>query len=536
MSTEKRWFRHDIDGQGGRDASASPLTKVKEGRTRRRRPDRVVLTTTHLLNLIENLPAAVFIWKEGREILHNSRAAAMLSNEQGRASGLMSMLSELDQGRVSDLLAAAQRGEQPDPLIARIHARWLELSFGQLQVDIGRVVITMCWNISARRQLEMHLAAHDRMATIGTLAAGVAHEINNPMCFIQLNLELLREELPQIVDSALRGDVGQIERIKEVMARLEETIVGTVRVQEVVSDLMVFSHTETHPEVGSAELIGAIKLAMNLGRHRVKHTAKLCLQGPPDLMVRGQIGLLSQVFLNLIINATDAIESSDVSDGRINITVQQTHAHVEILVEDNGPGIPVQAMSQIFQPFFTSKKVGEGSGLGLAISRNIINRFGGGISAENAADGGARFRVLLPLAGTRTASPPRETDRNTGRPQLLIVDDEEMLLRALQRGLSADFEVITAQSGCQAIELVENGLEPDLILLDVMIPDLDGSEVFNRLCIQAPMLQGRIMLMTGGAVTNNTQQFLEQTPARIFQKPLKIKELRKYIRSVVDKS
>lgn len=524
-----------IARQSGREMSVSPLLRVKEGRTRRRRPDRAVMTTTHLLNLIENLPAAVFIWKDGREVLHNSRAAKMLRGDQQRTGGLMNILSQVDRERVNEQLAAAQRGDAPESLIARVNSRWLELSSGCIRADIGILVITMCWDISARRQLEMHLAAHDRMATIGTLAAGVAHEINNPMCFIQLNLELLREELPQIVDSALRGDPGQIEKIREMMARLEETIAGTVRVQEVVSDLMVFSHTEAQEEVGSADLIGSIKLSMNLGRHRVKHTAELCLSGPEELMVRGQIGLLSQVFLNLIINSTDAIESSGISDGRINITVQQTHTHVEILVEDNGPGIPVQSITQIFQPFFTSKKAGEGSGLGLAISRNIINRFGGSISAEGSQDGGALFRVILPLPSASTASLPRDTERATGRPRLLIVDDEVMLLRALQRGLSADFEVITAQSGRQAIELVAEGMRPDLILLDVMIPDLDGAEVFSRLGTQAPELQGRIMLMTGGAVTNATQQFLEQTPARIFQKPLKIKELRKYIRSATNK-
>jgi CheY-like chemotaxis protein len=299
---------------------------------------------------------------------------------------------------------------------------------------------------------------------------------------------------------------------------------------------MVFSHTEAQSEEGSADIVEAVQLAMNLGRHRFKHKAQLYLQAPPSIIVSGQIGLLSQVFLNLIVNAIDAIEDSSIADGQIRIRIRRTGSHAEITVEDNGPGIPDNAIARIFDPFFTSKKVGKGSGLGLAISRSIISRCGGTIVAENRRQGGAGFRVRLPLSEGDVENEHTEElplPIPTAHSQILIVDDEEMLLRALARGLSTDFQVTTAQRGERAIELVSEGLDPDIILLDIMLPDRDGSEVYAWMCEHRPHLQERIILMTGGAVTTTTQRFLERTTATVFKKPLKLQLLRNHLRKML---
>jgi signal transduction histidine kinase len=539
MSTEDRWTRLTAAVQLGVDGEIQHII----GTTQDIHHEHTVneqqrKMARRMKELVEQLPEAVVVWVDGREVLRNVQADRLLTSAPSAAGvgGLLAQLAKSDRNRVLEHLAAAQRGNTSDAVIARLGELWIELSSCSIQTDEGLAVLTLFRDISARRQLEMHVAAHDRMATVGTLAAGVAHEINNPLCFIQLNLELLREELPQLLEL---GKVSETERIsvtRDLLAKLDDTIVGTGRVQEVVSDLMVFSHTEAQSEEGSADIVEAVQLAMNLGRHRFKHKAQLYLQAPPSIIVSGQIGLLSQVFLNLIVNAIDAIEDSSIADGQIRIRIRRTGSHAEITVEDNGPGIPDNAIARIFDPFFTSKKVGKGSGLGLAISRSIISRCGGTIVAENRRQGGAGFRVRLPISEGDVENEHTEElplPIPTAHSQILIVDDEEMLLRALARGLSTDFQVTTAQRGERAIELVSEGLDPDIILLDIMLPDRDGSEVYAWMCEHRPHLQERIILMTGGAVTTTTQRFLERTTATVFKKPLKLQLLRNHLRKML---
>lgn len=490
--------------------------------------------------LVEQLPEAVVVWNNGREVLRNRRAEQLLSNapEAVGLGGLLSQIDAEDRAAVLAHLRSAQAGGTVSAEVARLGGMWLEFSSSSIQTDDGLMVLTVFRDITERRQMERHLAIQERMATVGTLAAGVAHEINNPLCFIQLNLELLREELPEMLEALKRNPQNQQRLFDDLLAKLDDTIVGTGRVQEVVSDLMVFSHTESSEETSSADVVQSIQLAINLGHHRVKHKAALQFDSTLPIAVRGQVGLLSQVFLNLIVNASDAIEEAGIENGKINIQIRHLPGQVEINVIDNGPGIPADVLPRLFDPFFTTKKVGKGSGLGLSISHSIIERCGGTLQVTNPASGGACFQVRLPLVDI--ALPEDITDEVTQqitalKNQLLIIDDEEMLLRALERGLSGDFDVTTTQSGAHAIELIKKGLDPDLILLDIMMPDQDGSQVYQWLVNHRPQYADRILVMTGGAVTKSTQRFLDETTATVFRKPLKIKALRAQIQEMLDR-
>jgi two-component system, sensor histidine kinase PhcS len=227
----------------------------------------------------------------------------------------------------------------------------------------------------------------DRLAQVGRLAAGVAHEVNNPLAFIQANLRFLLEELPR--EGRALGDC---------MEALKETQEGVERIQQIVQDLtrMARGASETEPrQVGSCPLPTVIEESMRLASVRLKKLA-VEVEVPSEVpLVRADARRLGQVLLNLLLNAADALEESRVSGPRVELKVQARAQRVCLVLEDNGPGFAPEHLPQLFTPFFTTKAQGKGTGLGLALSREYVEGFGGSLRAENRPEGGARFTVEL---------------------------------------------------------------------------------------------------------------------------------------------
>ncbi|MFT4975066.1 MAG: two-component system cell cycle sensor histidine kinase/response regulator CckA [Myxococcota bacterium] len=530
MTTEKRWVRMtaaSVQDSYGAVMQIQGVTRDVDGETR------AAATTADevlwLRALIDQLPEAVVVWRGGREILRNLRADAVLGGDAPGAglSGFLGRLAPSDRPDVIDHLRASS-GEQSTPLlVVRLLGageRWLELSSSSLNHTSGSVVVTIFRDITERRRLELQAAAQERMATVGTLAAGVAHEINNPLSFVMLNLSMLQDELPQHL-------IGGGEAHHELMSTLRDAASGAERVQEVVRDLRTFSHTvDTDDEV--VDVREAVRLAMSLGRHRIRHRSELHAEIPDSLSALGSLGRLSQVLLNLLVNAAQALESAGCIDGHIFVHADDLDDGVVITVTDDGPGIPPELLPRLFEPFFTTREVGEGSGLGLAICRGIIHRAGGTISARNRPSGGACFEVRLRRAtDTEDAVTEERGPEPLGacRPVVLLVEDEPLLLRALSRRLQLHYDVISAPTGADAVDIISGGLVPDAVLLDVMMPRMDGPAVYQWLQSTHPPLHERVVFMTGGAVTAKTINFMRQTDAPVLDKPLKFESLREVL-------
>jgi len=238
--------------------------------------------------------------------------------------------------------------------------------------------------ISERRR-----AQSEKLATIGQLAAGVAHEINNPLAFISSNLHYLQER-PW-------GDAHvSPEELAEV---LRETLSGVERVQQIATDLMRFSRMEAE-EPAECSLAEVVSDAVRLARLRLKHVARVEVDVPaplpPVLAVRRR---LDQVLLNLLVNAGDALEEHRARDSWVRVTARQQGARVLLTVEDNGPGFAPGVLPHLFEAFFTTKGPEKGTGLGLSLSREMVEQFGGTLVAENREEGGARLRLELPCQG-----------------------------------------------------------------------------------------------------------------------------------------
>ena len=219
-----------------------------------------------LTTLVDQLPEAVVAWVGGREVQRNRRAVALLGAPDGAPDvvGLLAALHPTDREAVTLHLSRAGRAADPPAVVARLAggppARWIELSSSALQTPDGPAILSVIRDVTDRRRLELESAAQNRMATVGTLAAGVAHEINNPLCFMQLNLEMLRDDLPAVLDQLTQADDDDArEKARsDLEARLEDVLTGAGRVQAVVSDLKVFSHTLS-PETGVVDVVEAVR-------------------------------------------------------------------------------------------------------------------------------------------------------------------------------------------------------------------------------------------------------------------------------------
>jgi CheY-like chemotaxis protein len=249
-------------------------------------------------------------------------------------------------------------------------------------------------------------------------------------------------------------------------------------------------------------------------------------------------GKLSQVFLNLLINASHAVAEGHVETNRITIHTWAEGGDVFAEVKDTGNGIPAENLPRIFEPFFTTKPAGVGSGLGLAICRNIITEFGGDIRVESEIGKGTRFVVRLPVKGDGSqgaggTAGPKAPPVVVARGRILVVDDEELILRTMKRLLGGDHEVVTASSGEEARTILERDQAFDVILCDLMMPQMTGMDLHAWLVKVNADLTGRMVFITGGAFTPMASQYLASVPNRKLEKPLDAATLKRLVAELI---
>ncbi len=242
------------------------------------------------------------------------------------------------------------------------------------------------------QSLQSRAWEQERLATVGRLAAGVAHEVNNPLAFVKANVRCLAEELEdRTLDDAELRDLT------------EETSAGLSRIESIVGDLKAFAR-DVPVAPGHCDVRAVLDECLRMTRLRLQSVAEVSVSLPPDLpAANADARRLVQVLVNLLVNASDALESArDAgvlrSEPAVFISVEVEGDAVEVSVRDNGPGIPAEHLPQLFTPFFTTKPVGKGTGLGLPVSLAHLEQMGGSLTAANASDGGAVFTARVPLA------------------------------------------------------------------------------------------------------------------------------------------
>jgi PAS domain S-box-containing protein len=382
--------------------------------------------------------------------------------------------------------------------------------------------MTFARDITERRQMEARLVQADRLAAVGMLAAGVAHEINNPLAFVLLNLGVLTRELPRLVKDP--------SRMEATLARVAETREGAERVATIVRDLRTFARSEPdrdEPVELRRVLESAVKMVSSGMRTRA-HVSTLYETVP---LVRGSEARLGQVFLNLLVNALQALP--DHREQEVAVRLEHLNGEVVVTVSDTGAGIAPADLPRIFDPFFTTKPSGMGTGLGLSIVHSIVTSLGGRITVESTVGSGTRFRVHLPVMIPGPRPRARETPvpmpGSEGRLRVLIIDDEQTVAAAVARALEDENTVSVSTSAADALPdiLAERY---DVVICDVMMPRMGGVELYEEVAKARPGLERRIVFMTGAGFTPRLAELIDRTATTCLEKPFTGEAVKREVR------
>ncbi len=366
-------------------------------------------------------------------------------------------------------------------------------------------------DVSQQKEMQAKLLIADHMTSIGTLAAGVAHEVNNPLAYVSANLEMMAEE---VVDEGLR----------EMVAEARE---GVERIRRIVSDLKSFARPDER-KPALIDVRDVLDLCAKIANNEIKHRARLVKRYGEVPRVAADEAQLGQVFVNLLANAARAIPEGHVAEHEIRI-VTATEASGRSLVEiqDTGAGIPAEHLPRIFEPFFTTRQLGTGIGLGLSICHGIITSLGGEITVRSAIGRGTTFRIALPAAATtpvEASTPQVASVASAVSGTVLVVDDDPGVSGSLKRILRGH-RVTIAQGGSEALRILETE-SFDVILCDVMMPDVTGMEVHRELATTRPDCLERLVFITGGVFTPAARRFLEQVANERVEKPFDLPAIR----------
>jgi PAS domain S-box-containing protein len=392
----------------------------------------------------------------------------------------------------------------------------------------------------ALKTTQAQLMQSGKLAAVGQLAAGVAHEINNPLTYVAANLDLALaglEKHGQEPASSSAGTAGADRRteLAEIVDALREAHEGTRRIRVVVRDLKAFSRAD-HDRRGPVDVQRLLESSINMAFNEIRHHARLVKHFANVPPVEANDARLGQVFLNLLINAAQAIPEGMADRHEIQVaTTTDADGRVVVEVRDTGSGIPQEIMDRIFEPFFTTKPVGVGTGLGLPICHGIVTALGGSISVTSEVGKGSVFRVVLPAARpdvpeTRPVSAPVAGGR---RGRVLIVDDEPMVGSVLRRILAPDHDLVVLTRAREALERIGGGERFDVILCDLMMPEMTGMDLYEALVRSAPDQAERMVFLTGGAFTPRARDFLDRVPNQRIEKPFDDQGVRALVRAAV---
>ena len=401
-----------------------------------------------------------------------------------------------------------------------------------------------------RRKIQEQLLISERMASMGTLAAGVAHEINNPLSVVVGNLHVIRQDLEALLGrvSAQAGELpatGQpsgpsrgrgAARLDDVASALRESVhdaeEAAERVRVIVRDLRVFSRPDEDIR-SSVDVHNVLESSLRMARNELRQRAKITLDFGSVPKVDGSEGRLGQVFLNLLVNAAHAIPEGRTQQNEIAVRTRFENGMVVVEISDTGAGIAPEVLPKIFDAFFTTKPIGIGTGLGLAICHRILAALNGRIEVKSQLDVGTTFRVFLaPARATRTQDLPmlqRAVPAAAARRgSILVIEDEPPLCRVLER-LLLPHRVTTVMRAREALARIQAGESFSIILCDLMMPEMTGMEFYEELIRRHDAIANRVIFMSGGVLAPRSRDFLERVPNLRLDKPIDTTRLHRLV-------
>lgn len=490
--------------------------------------------------VVEGAPDGVVILHGERIHFLNPRAAKLLGVADAEAAvgrSIQEFLhpddAPLAAQRISALYETGQLSREPAEYRSRnAEGEEISVEISAIPIEIGgeHAILAFARDITERKAIQGRLAEAERLTALGVLSAGVAHEINNPLAYVLLNLEYLKRELPRLAENP--------SLLPDLMVRVRDACHGAERVATIVRDLRTFARADDSHS-GPVDLRDVIEAAINIAGNTLRQRARLIRDYRDVPLVEANANRLEQVFLNLLLNAAQAMPDGNPEQNEIRIRVYGDGARAIAEVEDTGEGIPDHVLGRIFEPFFTTKPVGVGTGLGLPICRSIVTTHGGTIEVDTRLHHGSVFRVILPASPPARKAPgaaaTRAAPRTGPRGRILVVDDDLSVGSTLMLVLQADHDVELAVSGEEALAHLARS-RFDAVVCDLIMPGMNGVDLYKAVSAQHPGLERRMVFMTAGNLLSRTEAFLATVDNPLLEKPLDIQKVRATLQRLVSAS
>jgi two-component system NtrC family sensor kinase len=491
-----------------------------------KRLQQILNNTTSVVSVKDTQGRFLFVNRQWERLFHLAQAEVL-----GRIESDILPETSARALRANDLAVLERNApiefEETAPLDDGLHT-YISIRFPLNDADgVAYAVCGISTDITEKKRSAEELAQQrealhqrEKLAALGTLLAGVAHELNNPLSVVVARAVLLEEQ----GDPATQVVAGKIRTAAERCARIVRTFLGMARQQP--------------PERGPVAIGDVIAAALDMTAYAMRTSGvEVTLDQSGDLPhVLADADQIHQVLLNLMINAQQALQERP-APRRIRLTARHDPAanRVRITVADNGPGIAPQFRARVFEPYFTTKSAGMGTGVGLAVSLGIVEAHGGELTVECADEGGAAFTVALPVVriestGARTWQPSAISLK---RRSVLVVDDESEIREALASILSGPQQrVTTVGSGHEALERL--GAEHfDVILTDVRMPGLDGRALYHEIVRRWPRRADRVVFVTGDTLSATLNEFVSKSGRPLIHKPFLPSDVRRVVEELV---
>ncbi len=389
---------------------------------------------------------------------------------------------------------------------------------------LARIIII--WkDVSASVFQQERANRNERLVALGTMAATVAHEINNPLTYVRGNIDEVREQL----------ETASYPNSVDMLECLDDALEGSDRVAMIVNRMLRLVRREEARDA-RCDLDVVVRSAVEVTHNALKHRASLSIDLCDSGWVKMTESSLFQVLVNLLNNAAQAIPVSSKQAHEVKISAHRMDEWVEISVSDSGTGMSAEQVKSAFDPFFTTKRVGEGTGLGLPLAKSMVESAGGIITMKSVPGLGTTFFIRLKAAltpGAEDGPKTAEIDAEVPPPpssikgRILIVDDEDAVARAISRMLG-EHETEVCTSASAALELLGR-IRFDVVLSDVMMPHMNGVELYQRAVAQDPDLHVRWVFISGGMFGGETANMVKETGCMLIEKPLDSGRLRRAI-------
>lgn len=419
----------------------------------------------------------------------------------------------------------------------------------------GSTLICNARDITARKELEamrQQLIRADKLAAVGQLAAGVAHEVNNPASYIYTNLFVLREYVTHFDElyarlqdgieghadeaglyKSIAGDADLTTVIEDMKHMIDVNLQGMDRISHIVRELRMFSRDEAD-NIEYINLPETIEAAIHLVRNQIDHIAALEVDIASDVTgILCDRGKLSQVLVNILVNAAHAVAENPQRDNLVGLKCKNTPTGVVISISDTGPGMSQEVQSRIFEPFFTTKQAQKGTGLGLWLCEEIVKKLGGSLDVWSEMNVGSTFHIHLPhqAVNESTLESLEETSETEYELRVLLVDDDEFVLESMRKILvSNGHDAIVVNGGREAMQLLAKDSHFDAVICDVMMPDIDGPALYDFIAETHEHLVPSIVFCTAGVLTQGAKRFLAQPDIRVLRKPVGATQLHEVLR------